>query len=219
MSASRIGRDAAVAIVNLFGLDPQKVTAKELDEKNGRFLCGNCPGAGFRGIWGHKAFTWRECVAHAIEERAGHFNISWQLLTPQAAMFVRTHEQPVSAGDESWSCTHCAAHLDNYVTRREAIAHVKAMHSIERPVVNEDVFYYPGPDAVHTPRIPVVLQQRPLAEFACNQCPNLGTRLFPMRALELHLTDKHQITDPVIDKDYVKIKLVRPELIAGVLPL
>jgi hypothetical protein len=57
-------------------------------------------------------------------------------------------------------------------------------------MVDEDVFYYPGPDGQHALRKPVVLQQDPLAEFACNQCPNLGTRLFAMRALGLHLLDK-----------------------------
>jgi hypothetical protein len=121
------------------------------------------------------------------------------------------HEQPTAALDKSWSCIHCAAHLNAYVTRADAIAHVKQTlvcpfyacflvediyrHFIKMPIMNEDLFYYPGPDAQHRPHRPVVLQEVPVAEFACNRCPDLGTRLFAMRDLIPHLCDKYVLVE------------------------
>jgi hypothetical protein len=117
-------------------------------------------------------------------------------------------EHPDIGRDRSWSCTHCAAHFKKYVTRAMAIAHVKEMliflfifffksdddlfrHSIDEPTVDEDIFYFPGPGVQHTPRVPIVLQQNPLAEFACKKCAGLGTRLFLMRDLVSHLRDRY----------------------------
>jgi hypothetical protein len=62
LTASRIGHYAALSVIYLLDLDGQTVTAKELDECDARLLCGNCPAAGSGHVWGHKAFTWRECV-------------------------------------------------------------------------------------------------------------------------------------------------------------
>jgi hypothetical protein len=148
-------------------------------------------------------------VAHAVEnEREDHSANSWQLLTPQASGFVRMREQNAHiAYDRSWSCTHCAAHFENYVTRAMAMAHVRetlifsfiyvffksdevlSRHSIDEPAVDEDIFYFPGPGIQHTLHVPTVLPQKSLAEFACNKCT--GTRLFSLRNLMSHLRDKY----------------------------
>lgn len=202
--ASNIGRHAASSVIQSLDLDPQKVTAKELDEHDARFLCADCPIIGFRRVTRHEVYTWRECISHVMQhKKKGH---SWRVLAPQAGKFVRMREQSLIAFDKSWSCSHCGTHLDNYVTREEAIAHVKETHSIENPTVKEDVFYYAGTDIKHTPRKPVILD--PLAEYACNQCPSFCSRLFNMGALKSHLRDKHKILDSVVEKDYVKIELI-----------
>jgi hypothetical protein len=62
LTASRIGYDAASAVMQLLDLDPRTVTAKELDGHDARFMCASCPIAKFRWVWGRKVFTWRECV-------------------------------------------------------------------------------------------------------------------------------------------------------------
>jgi hypothetical protein len=65
-------------------------------------------------------------VAHAIEnEREDHSPNSWQLLAPQGCRFVRVREHPEIVHDRSWSCTHCAAHFEDYVTLSMAVAHVR----------------------------------------------------------------------------------------------
>ena len=68
--------------------------------------------------------------------------------------------------------------------------------------MNEDVFYYLGVDSQHRLRRPIVLQQQPLAEFVCNRCPDLGTRLFAMRDLKPHLCDKYVLVEHVLQLEH-----------------
>jgi hypothetical protein len=57
-----VGQHALSAVMHLLDLDPQTTTPRVLDEHDARLLCANCPMARFRGVTGHKALTWRECV-------------------------------------------------------------------------------------------------------------------------------------------------------------
>ena len=53
---------AATSLVSCLGLDPKTTTCKEMDERDARFLCGNCMSETSRGITGLKVYTWMECV-------------------------------------------------------------------------------------------------------------------------------------------------------------
>ena len=53
---------AATSLVSCLGLDPKTTTFKEMDERDARFLCGNCMSETSRGIRGLKVYTWKECV-------------------------------------------------------------------------------------------------------------------------------------------------------------
>jgi hypothetical protein len=53
---------AAASLVGCLGLDPKTTTFKEMDERDARFLCGNCMSETSRGITGLKVYTWMECV-------------------------------------------------------------------------------------------------------------------------------------------------------------
>ena len=53
---------AAASLVNCLGLDPKTTTFKEMDERDARFLCGNCMSEMWRGITCLKVYTWMECV-------------------------------------------------------------------------------------------------------------------------------------------------------------
>ena len=53
---------AATSLVSCLGLDPKTTTYKEMDERDARFLCGNCMSETSRGISGLKVYTWMECV-------------------------------------------------------------------------------------------------------------------------------------------------------------
>jgi hypothetical protein len=80
VTASCIGHYAALEVMRLLDLDGQTVTAKEVDECDARFLCANCPIAGFRHVRGHKAFTWRECVrfrGHYLPVLGFHLTFSY----------------------------------------------------------------------------------------------------------------------------------------------
>lgn len=53
---------AAASLVCCLGLDPKTTTIKDMDERDARFLCGNCISETSRGITGLKVYTWMECV-------------------------------------------------------------------------------------------------------------------------------------------------------------
>jgi hypothetical protein len=53
---------AAASLVGCLGLDPQTATIKDMDERDARFLCGNCMSETSRGITGLKVYKWTECV-------------------------------------------------------------------------------------------------------------------------------------------------------------
>ena len=54
---------AATSLVSCLGLDPKTATIKDMDERDARFLCGNCTSeTTSRGITGLNVYTWMECV-------------------------------------------------------------------------------------------------------------------------------------------------------------
>ena len=53
---------AAASLVGCLGLDPKTTTIKDMDERDARFLCGNCMSETSRGITGLKVYRWMECV-------------------------------------------------------------------------------------------------------------------------------------------------------------
>ena len=60
------GRSAVEAILKCLHLDPWTTTARDLDNLNARFFCGNespCFSQSRGGFYFRRAFTWRECVS------------------------------------------------------------------------------------------------------------------------------------------------------------
>lgn len=53
---------AAASLLSCVGLDPATTTIEDMNVRDDRFLCGNCPAETLRGIKGLKAYTWIECV-------------------------------------------------------------------------------------------------------------------------------------------------------------
>ncbi|KAF5385298.1 hypothetical protein D9615_000931 [Tricholomella constricta] len=196
------GSVIAGALVSFLGLDP--TTA---------LLCAECPQQSHRGLKGHKIYTWREYVTHAIAMilNKQHLTQSWHLLTSDTTALVRLHESKhPNPMDESWSCNHCAAHFYDFVSRPAAMKHVKEVHSIFVPREGDDVIYYRGTFVDERgPRKPVILVESPLAEFRCARCPDMGTRLYSTRPLEQHLLDKHKVSTPAIGRDFVKVQLIQ----------
>ena len=62
MTPRHIGCDTASTLVRLLDLDPQTTTPEQMDGSHALFLCANCPIKKIRNIWGHKVYSWRECV-------------------------------------------------------------------------------------------------------------------------------------------------------------
>ena len=141
---------AAASLVSCLGLDPKTTTFKEMDERDARFLCGNCVSETSRGITGMKVYTWMECVrilsssaqfrwyqftcrqllhfvTMGLHNDVIHTNPAWLLLSPEATRFVREHEHPYPRPfHQIWRCDHCNAHYSRPVTQDQGVSHVKS---------------------------------------------------------------------------------------------
>ncbi|RDB27016.1 hypothetical protein Hypma_005172 [Hypsizygus marmoreus] len=203
---SAVGSRVAASLARFLDLDPRQTSTTDMDQIDARFLCAKCPMEPYRGVYGRKVFTWRECVIHAIQMQSGaaHHTHSWHLLTPVTTAWIKRHEDiHPSPVEKAWSCNHCSLHVGDFVTRKDAQCHVKNIHSVNIAIENIDFFYHNTP--THEPRRPVGLAQHPSAEYRCGRCPDLGFRLFIRERLDQHLLDKHGIENPVDDEDVVKV--------------
>lgn len=142
-----VGYAAASSLISQLGLDPDTATLEEVDAKDARFLCMNCPTKSHKRVQGRKAYTWRECVAHAVEKQEDftHAIPTCLLLSEDATAFIRSHELPHPTPRRvNWSCNHCPEHLETPATFKDAEKHVKEAHSIENPVKGVDVVFLHG---------------------------------------------------------------------------
>lgn len=69
-------------------------------------------------------------VAHYMEDSAAadHRSPTWNLLTPEAAHYIRRREQDPCTTDAAWSCNHCAVHWNAFVKRAQAIEHARTTY-------------------------------------------------------------------------------------------
>ncbi|KAH6908303.1 hypothetical protein BKA70DRAFT_1426879 [Coprinopsis sp. MPI-PUGE-AT-0042] len=207
-----VGYAAAANIIRSVGLNPETATPAELDALDARFFCLNCPVTLHRKVRGRKAYTWRECVQHAVEkeEDHGHAIPSWTRLSAETTAFVREHEPPPPVFRKAnWGCNHCPEHFEKPVMRKEAIAHVKTAHSIESPVDGVDFLdfkhryekggNYRGRHIFH-------FGVEPTCNLVCKNCRS-GKRKKMWTTLNLipHLFHKHGISMPSSARDYYKI--------------
>ncbi|KAJ3507272.1 hypothetical protein NLJ89_g6396 [Agrocybe chaxingu] len=182
---------AATALVSCVGLDPSTTTIKQMDERDDRFMCGNCMSETSRGVTGLRVYTWRECIYHVVEEILQndpvHSLASWILLTPEAARFVKEQEylspHPVQ---EVWRCNLCAEHFDTRLIQSQAIDHVKKVHCIKEPQ-SASTSWWTGD----------------------RMCPEMGIyKLWALEKLKEHLLKKHKISEAVEGEDWTKIKVI-----------
>ncbi|CAA7271524.1 unnamed protein product [Cyclocybe aegerita] len=203
---------AATALVSCVGLDPSTTTIKQMDERDDRFMCGNCMSETSRGVTGLRVYTWRECIYHVVEETLQndpvHSLASWILLTPEAARFVKEQEHPhPHPVQEVWRCNLCAEHFDTRLIQSQAIDHVKQVHCIKEPVVGVDVVVDRRQNVRR--RRPFRLGLDPAFEYRCDRCPEMGIyKLWPLEKLMEHLLKKHKISEAIEGEDWTKIKVI-----------
>jgi len=56
----------AATVISAAGMDPSKTTVSEMDDLDGRFICGNCAPESYRGCQSCEVYTWMECVRHFL---------------------------------------------------------------------------------------------------------------------------------------------------------
>ncbi|KAF8912005.1 hypothetical protein CPB84DRAFT_742614 [Gymnopilus junonius] len=214
-SKFEINEVASVAVnclLSCVGLDPATTTIDDMNSRDDRFLCGNCPAETSRGIKGLKAYTWIECLIHSTEmhlqANAMHDSPIWLLLSPEATRFVKEHEHDYPLPSWSvWRCGKCASHFDEVVPQEEVIYHAKRVHLIDNPVLGVDVAF---DSRLYVRQRKVFrLAMDPAYEFSCKRCPKLPVyKLWEMQNLVQHLLAKHHIVDPVEEEDWAKVNVV-----------
>lgn len=192
-----VGYAAASSLISQLGLNPDTATLEEVDAKDARFLCMNCPTKSCKGVQGRKAYTWRECVMHAVEKEEDHTHAipSCLLLSEDATSFIRAHELPhPSPRRANWSCNHCPEHLETQATFKDAVKHVKESHAIENPAKGVDVIFLDGRyERHHNGRRRPIFHYgfEPTCHLICQICrPGKVQRLWTIQALVPHLFHK-----------------------------
>ncbi|KAF5315850.1 hypothetical protein D9611_005055 [Ephemerocybe angulata] len=210
-----VGYAAAASLVRQLGLDPDTATPEEVDALDARFFCGNCPVKTHKKVQGRKAYTWRECVMHAVEKEEDHTHAipAWMLMSKEATSFVRAHEIPYPCPQRlNWSCNHCSEHVEAGLALKAAKAHVKEAHSIENPVVDVDVIYMKNRyERKHYGRRRPIFHYgiEPTCNLHCKLCrEGKVQRMWTIQALVPHLFHMHGISMPQSKRDYTKIEIM-----------
>lgn len=207
-----VGFAAAANIIRSVGLEPETATPADLDAIDARFFCLNCPVTLHRKIRGRKAYTWRECVQHAVEkeEDHGHAIPSWTRLAEETTAFVRAHEPPPPVFRKAnWGCNHCPEHFETPVLRKAAIEHVKTAHSIETPVDGKDFIDFKHrfeKGGNYRRRHIFHFGVEPTCNLVCKNCRSGKLKkMWTTLNLIPHLFHKHGISMPSSARDYYKI--------------
>ncbi|KAJ7734353.1 hypothetical protein DFH07DRAFT_967673 [Mycena maculata] len=200
---SALGSAVARALALRLGMDPETVTAAEMDAANARFVCGNCSVNVQGRIPGREALRWRECVVHSVEinprDPESHCEPSFLLLSPLATADVSRRE-----GEDdytvcpTWSCALCNSHLPGCTSYRNALKHAQVDHGIDRPIEGVHLIYFMFPDRPKRRRAVIAEGANP-PTYRCSRCaedqPSV-VKLHSRRAIVRHIVDKHLIDSP-----------------------
>ncbi|KAJ7027090.1 hypothetical protein C8F04DRAFT_1399643 [Mycena alexandri] len=197
VNSSAKGAASAAALAVLLDMDPLSTTAADMDTVDARFVCGNCatPTHGRRA-----ALSWRDCVVHDVElDPPSHTTPSWFLLSPLAAMDVRRREEPDDYLQvQVWSCTLCTQYTRRFATHSHILDHIRDHHKIPHHVDGEHLISFLGPERPRRRRVMLIGGAHP-ARYRCNRCaqavPNT-VKLFPLRSIVPHLSDRHLLDAP-----------------------
>ncbi|KAK1223325.1 hypothetical protein PQX77_013802 [Marasmius sp. AFHP31] len=177
------------------GLDRFKTTAREMDERDDRFVCLSCPNVSRR-----EARNWREAVAHRVAHPKE--KNTWKVLPSRLTAMIKKREGYPAYSENYWACNHCHIHLHplERVSRADAARHVVDEHKIRPPKEQIDYFFFPKADESPLRRKLFSVQDEAL--FLClNKCGN--QRLMNEGGIKMHQRDKHQLPESVPDRDYV----------------
>ncbi|KAF8487336.1 hypothetical protein DFH94DRAFT_849739 [Russula ochroleuca] len=152
---SERGAEAVHSLLQELHLDPETTTPSMLEQLDRCFVCACCP-ADLQRI--HR--SWRSCVFHFVDcSETDHPYPRWRVVSPlvspddearRGSPFDYCHpHQP-----ETWLCNHCSDFPSHGPSpslvgtsedgmQEHAHRHVQAVHNIDRPLVDVDLFLYP----------------------------------------------------------------------------
>ncbi|KAF7360514.1 hypothetical protein MVEN_00782200 [Mycena venus] len=203
------GYMAAASLVTLAGLNEKHATAAEMDNLDLRFLCIACIPRIHKQTENHFAFSWRAAVSHFAS--TSHPAPLWRKLNSAETQRVKNNEG--SDPTSSWSCCHCSHHLDHYERFASVSDHVKTVHAIANPSAPTDLFRFldlqrtPATFSIFRPQATSSSSRKPAAgtaQYHCLKCtgPGPSRRLFIFEGVKSHLKAKHQVLEPLKDRDW-----------------
>ncbi|KAJ8086971.1 hypothetical protein PM082_005796 [Marasmius tenuissimus] len=189
------GFRAVCVLLRELGLDRFKTTAREMDERDDRFICVSCPNVSRR-----EARNWREAVAHRVAHPME--KNTWKVVPSRLTALIKRREGYPGYSERYWACNHCHIHLhpSERVSRADVARHVVDEHKTRPP--REEIDYFLFPKADESPLLRKLFSVQDEALFLClNKCGN--QRLMNEGGIKMHQRDKHQLPESVPDRDYV----------------
>jgi len=144
---SKEGNETVQALLELIGLG-KETTALELDRRDDRFVCSQCPLAIFLAGEARPprrlARDWRSCITHTCIKSNGAKTSKWLLVEKRETVGLSWDGDPVYG---AYSCMRCPPRVDRrygFIEWQglEAVKeHLKKEHDEDEPLEGEDFFF------------------------------------------------------------------------------
>ncbi|KAF6746721.1 hypothetical protein DFP72DRAFT_620029 [Ephemerocybe angulata] len=210
----------ASSLIRIVGLDPKTARIADMEQRNGRFVCGSCRVS--NNITVH---NWGSAVKHGCPVYRGQTPCPavFRLATPEETAKAQAATLAIFERDgRVWSCNLCGAHteLHNCLKKPDILEHLKTQHAITEPQILQDYFLNRKCDDIcdkplvlnipKVPKVPKVANPKvnkgasnKAHDCRCLQCPHGGgNRRFIMEGVIMHLKAKHGVASPQPNIDY-----------------
>ncbi|KAF5317049.1 hypothetical protein D9611_003566 [Ephemerocybe angulata] len=198
----------ASTLIRLVGLDPKTARIADIEQRNGRFICGSCRVTNTTTV-----HNWRSAVMHGCPAYRGQSPCPavFRLATPEEAAKAQAATLAIIEHDgRVWSCNHCAAHIELHNCRRkpDILEHLRNQHAITEPQILQDYFLNrkcgdvcDKPLVITIPKVKNTNNKT--HNYRCLQCPGGGgNRRFIMEGVISHIKAKHGVVAPKLAIDY-----------------
>ncbi|KAJ8086966.1 hypothetical protein PM082_005791 [Marasmius tenuissimus] len=210
------------ALLHVLGLNPCTTLAKDMDDRDDRFVCLSCggPDSGSRlpGKEGlpssgrkrdrREAHNWREAVVHQLSNNDHDLHpvlCQWKVLPQRLTSLVKIREVDPNGmySNFIWSCAHCLAHLNSRTSRYLVKRHIYFEHGIHPSQEGVDfVGCFPSVQSAGLPRKLHRLRDGDALYVCLHTDCATRRRLMTEKAVKMHLRSKHGVVQSEAERDF-----------------
>ncbi|PPR04696.1 hypothetical protein CVT26_015020 [Gymnopilus dilepis] len=201
------------ALVTVSGLRYETATVDDMDNKNDRFLCGECRPLRRHRMSSLRSYTWFDMLHHLWRHHrtliATGIVPAIHLLSSEARDFVVDHEEVRFRPTwRVWRCSMCDEYDMNWASYQEIIVHSKKEHFVEDPLKARSIEKMKH-SPIRSRHYDFRLWVEPHHNCVCLRCPIPGRRRLFTRSLVLkHLETNHSTLDPQEFMDWTRMTIV-----------